>query len=151
MIDFELDETARRERRMGWLFMIAIASRTLMFPLGTHWGTVLVLMLIGSPVEWAAEYTAVISLLFLVVVVVLFATLNANGQVSDRMKRGPEKLLDHSVAIIVVAIASDVGGIVLYLDGDEAAAIWAMALSTAVAILESTALLGTSYFSTDSS
>jgi hypothetical protein len=151
MSDFELNETAHRERRMGWLFMMAMASRTLMFSLGTHWGTILVLVLVGSPIEWAAEYTALISLLFIVVVVVLFATLNGNGQVSDRMKRGPEKLLDHSVAIIIVAIASDVGGIVLYIHGDAAVAMWAMALSTAVAILESTALVGTSYYPGDSS
>jgi hypothetical protein len=136
---------------MSWLFIIAMASRTLMFPLGTHWGTILVLVLVEAPIEWAAGYTSVISLLFIVIVVVLFATLNGNGQVSDRMKRGPEKLLDHSVAIILVAIASDVGGIVLYVHGGEDAAIWAMALSTAVAILESTAFVGTSYFPADSS
>lgn len=134
---------------MGWLFMIAMASRTLMFPLGTHWGTILVLVLVGSPVEWAAGYTSAITVLFVAVVVVLFATLNRNGQVSVRMRRGPENLLRHSVAIILVAVASDAGGIVLYTRGDEATAMWVMGLSTAIAILESTALIGASYHPVD--
>ena len=67
------------------------------------------------------------------------------------MRQGPDKLLRHSVAIILVAIASDAGGLVLFIYGEEAAAFWVMGLSTSIAICETSAFVGCSYLGIDGS
>ena len=139
------DDVVGKERRMGQLFMLAMASRTTLMSVGTHWGIIAAMVLIETPIAWAAEFSLVITILLAVAMGLVFTALNSDGRVSERMKRGPAELLRHSVPILLAAAVSDVGGMMLFAYGETAAALWAMGLGSAVMICEVSALLGTQY------
>jgi hypothetical protein len=134
--------------RLKILFVIALTSRGAAMPMLGHWGLILVTVLLGVPMNWAADYTVVVTVALAVVTFLALTVLNRDGRISERMSRGPAELLRYSMLVMGAAMASSVGGLLLLLHGAGAAAFWAMGLGTVVAVCEISALVGSMFLGT---
>jgi hypothetical protein len=141
----------KSDPRLKILFVIALASRGAAMPMLGHWGLILVTVLLGVPLDWAADYTLVVTVALAVTTFLALAAVNRDGRISERMSRGPAELLRHSMLVMGGAMASSVGGLLLLLQGAGPAALWAMGLGTFVAVCETSALVGSMFLGTPES
>ena len=130
---------------MRTLFVTAWLARIALTFLAIHWGIIGSLWLLGRPTEWASDYTPILVLFGSLSIASIVIVFRLDPRVQERMKAGPADLLRYSMPILVVAAISNIGGLALYVQGDEATAIWAMGLSAVVLICEITAFAGSLY------
>ena len=127
------------------LFLMSWAARVAIMPLIAHWGLVGVAKLMGAPLDWASDYTAIFSGALGLGCVALFGVFHRDDRVVLRMNRGPDTMFRHSLAVIGVAMASAVGGVWLLIVGSRTAALWAGGLGLLVFALETSAMLTSMY------
>ncbi len=133
------------ELRMRLLFLLAWASRMLLAPLATVWLCIGIAVLLGVPISWAADSTAIVLAIVVVAGVIVFSVFGRHPGVVARMRRGPASIVRHPYMVILAGSMSHVGGIALSYHGESEAGHWAMAMGTAVVICEISALAGAAY------
>ncbi len=130
------------ERRMRTLFLLAWTSRMTLALMFTHWGIVGGMVLIEVPIEWSANYTWIVVLLVGIGSASVLTVFGRDPRVIERMRSGPGRIMRYPYLVLSAAAASNIGGLVLLVHGQTAAALWAMGLSTIVMMCEISALVG---------
>ena len=127
------------------LFLMSWLARVAMMPLAAHWGLVGVAALMGAPLDCAADYTQWFVAALAIGCMGLLAVFGRDSRVSLRMNRGPDAMLRHSAVVIGAGILSGAGGAWLLIAGSRDAGLWASGLGLLAVILETSALLGSTY------
>ncbi|HEB88931.1 MAG TPA: hypothetical protein ENI85_05110 [Deltaproteobacteria bacterium] len=130
------------ERRLRALFIMAWISRWAFALMITHWLIIASAWLLDAPLDWSADYIAIIVVLTAFAAASALSYLARDPRFVERMRAGPASILSHSMWILWAAVASKVGGIYLFVEGFEKAGYWAMGLGLAVIVCELSAFIG---------
>jgi hypothetical protein len=130
---------------MRTLFLLAWTSRMTLVLMFVHWGYIGAMVLIEAPIEWSVNYTCIGVLLVAIGSASVLTVFGRDPRVLERMRSGPERIMRYPYLVLSAAAASNIGGMVLLVHGQTAAAWWAMGLSTAVMTCEISALVGSMF------
>lgn len=134
-------EAVEGRSSMKLLFLMCLVARVALIPLAAHWGLIGIAGLMGAPIDWAADYTAMFAGALTVGIVIMLGVFYRDGRVQERMNRGPDTMLTQSIYMMIAGMASGAGGTLLTFTGSFTAGLWAIGLGLLVTGLESSALL----------
>lgn len=118
------------------LFFFAFGSRAVLMAAVCHWSALGTAALVGDQLDsvlWVAPSVLVVSALIMAALLIF---LNQDGRVSARMHGGAKGLEGQSIPLILMGAASNVGGILLWLQGAVPPAVYSIALGAVVMITE---------------
>jgi hypothetical protein len=130
------------ETLMPILFSLAILARLLIAVVAAHWVSIGVVSLMGSDPDGVVETTRVVLLLVVFAAIAGILVGRRQPGAKERMAAGRHVATQWRPLVLAVGIASEFGGLLMFVEGNHQAGSWAMALGTAMVISELAAIAG---------
>ena len=126
-----------RESFAPTLFCLAIMARSWLAVVGVHWTVVGMAFLLGRNPD---ENLMITLIFFVAVTAMVFGIATYTRRkvpgVEERMAAGPKLIVSLRSLVVIVGCVSNVGGLLLFVEGYRHAGWWAMGMGTAMVAVE---------------